>query len=188
MEDEAFRSTRAIIWILQWSKYRFSKDIFIINTQGVLKLRKRVTLMIVAVSIIFGICWGVDQVVYTLKLTANFNVGPIPTAIANTMVLFNSAVNPFVYALLNKQFREKMKRMLCCIGSSTHRVHPAHEPQTMELANNQQPAGPHSSTTECLHEIMFSSKDGVKWNAFLGELHSIERAFSSLLLPSKRKS
>ncbi|XP_078346944.1 pyroglutamylated RF-amide peptide receptor-like [Oculina patagonica] len=129
---------------------------------GVLKLRKRVTLMIVAVSIIFGICWGVDQVVYTLKLTANFNVGPIPTAIANTMVLFNSAVNPFVYALLNKQFREKMKRMLCCIGSSTHRVHPAHEPQTMELANNQQPAGPHSSTTECLHEIMFSSKDGVK--------------------------
>ena len=39
-------------------------------------------------------------------------MGPVTIAITNVMVLFNSAVNPFVYALLNKQFREKIKRMI----------------------------------------------------------------------------
>ncbi|KAL9957226.1 hypothetical protein ACROYT_G038837 [Oculina patagonica] len=55
-------------------------------------------------------------------------------AIADVMILFNSAVNPFVYALLNQQFRDKMKGMLCCTGSSTSVVHPMPEPLGMELA------------------------------------------------------
>ncbi|KAL9957377.1 hypothetical protein ACROYT_G039008 [Oculina patagonica] len=107
---------------------------------GVLKLRKRVTLMIVAVSIIFGICWGVDQVVYTLMFTANIDVGHIPVAIANTMVLFNAAVNPFVYALLNKQFRQKAKRMICCTCSWTSRYHLRRERQDIEHANSTTPS------------------------------------------------
>ena len=28
-------------------------------------------------------------------------------------IMFNSAVNPFAYALINQRFREKMKRLLC---------------------------------------------------------------------------
>ncbi|XP_078345964.1 pyroglutamylated RF-amide peptide receptor-like isoform X2 [Oculina patagonica] len=107
---------------------------------GVLKVRKRVTLMIVAVSIIFGICWGVDQVVYTLMFTANYDVGHVPVAIANTMVLFNAAVNPFVYALLNHHFREKIKRMICCTCSWASRYHPTRELQDIELANSTTPS------------------------------------------------
>ncbi len=118
----------------------FSMGLSSINTQGVLKLRKRVTLMIVAVSIIFGICWGVDQVVYTLMFTANIDVGHIPVAIANTMVLFNAAVNPFVYALLNKQFRQKAKRMICCTCSWTSRYHLRRERQDIEHANSTTPS------------------------------------------------
>ena len=98
-----------------------------------MRVRKRVTLMIVTVSAIFGICWGMDQVVYTLKFTASYNIGPVPIAIANTIVLFNSAVNPFVYSLLNQQFREKMKKTICCTGSSAPVAYPTRESQDIDL-------------------------------------------------------
>ena len=95
--------------------------------------------MVVAVSVIFGICWGTGTVVYILKDIASYYIGPVPTTIANTMVLFNSAVNPFVYALLNQQFREKIKGMICCTGSLVHRIHSMQEhqnDQNIELAEN----------------------------------------------------
>ena len=96
--------------------------------------------MVVIVSVIFGICWGTSTVVYILKYVTSCNIGPVPVAIANTMVLFNSAVNPFVYALLSQQFREKIKRMIYCTSSSLElRNHPMREPrndQNIELADN----------------------------------------------------
>ncbi|KAL9978218.1 hypothetical protein ACROYT_G015713 [Oculina patagonica] len=89
--------------------------------RGVTKVRKRVTLMVLTVSAMFGICWGTDLVLYVLWNYSFSNMRPMPIAIANTMVLFNSAVNPFVYALLNKQFREKLKGVIHCTGSSALR-------------------------------------------------------------------
>ena len=100
-----------------------------------MKVRKRVSLMVVTVSAIFGICWGTSSVAYTLWAFDPSSVGPVPIAIANTMVLFNAAINPFVYALLNQQFREKMKGIMCCANCCVKRAHPAHEPQSIELAN-----------------------------------------------------
>ncbi len=99
-----------------------------------MKVRKRVTLMVIAVTAIFGICWGTSSVVYVLMFAASYNIGAVPIAISNTMVVFNSAVNPFVYALLNQQFREKMKGMICCTCSTGHVVQP--EPLDMEVAAN----------------------------------------------------
>ena len=99
-------------------------------------MRKRVTLMVVAITAIYGICWGTNEVVYAIKFIALYDIGHLPMAIANTMVLFNSAVNPFVYALLNKQFREKMKVMICCTSSSAPRVHPNRKLQDTDLDDN----------------------------------------------------
>ena len=82
--------------------------------QGVMKVRKRVTLMVITVSSIFGISWGTSSVSYVLKHFISQNIGNV--AITNTMALLNSAVNPFVYALFSQQFREKVKRMMCCTG------------------------------------------------------------------------
>ena len=88
-----------------------------------MRLRKRVILMVVVVTVIFGICWGTNEVVYVLNYVISFKTGSVPLTVANTMVLFNSAVNPFVYGLLNQQYREKIKRMLFCPGSSALKVH-----------------------------------------------------------------
>jgi len=50
------------------------------------------------------------------------------------MILFNFAVNPFAYALINQQFREKMKGMICCSLRSS-RVNAAREPQDFNTNN-----------------------------------------------------
>ena len=93
--------------------------------------------MVVTVTAIFGICWGTNSVVYALSI-AKYNIGPAFLAIVDTMVLFNSAINPFVYALLNQQFREKFKGMFCCTGLSASRVHPTPSAHNM-VANNNTP-------------------------------------------------
>ena len=79
-----------------------------------MRLRKRVTLMVATVSAVFGVCWGADSTVYILRTFAPYNIGPMAVAVTQTMVLLNSAANPFVYALLNQRFKEKIKAVVCC--------------------------------------------------------------------------
>ena len=91
--------------------------------QGVVKIRKRVTLMVFTVSTIFAICWLTDGVIYIMSYYSTSNrPNDVTYAVAFTMVLFNSAVNPFVYALINHRFREKMKAKLCCICRKSNRI------------------------------------------------------------------
>ncbi|XP_022784191.1 pyroglutamylated RFamide peptide receptor-like isoform X2 [Stylophora pistillata] len=89
--------------------------------QGVLRVRKRVTLMVISVSVIFAVCWGAESVEYALRITSNLNISFVHIATVDMMVLFNSAVNPFVYALLNHQFRQKIKEVMSCTRLVAHR-------------------------------------------------------------------
>lgn len=98
--------------------------------QGVMKVRKRVTLMVITVSSIFGISWGTSSVSYVLKHFSSQNIGNV--AITNTMALLNSAVNPFLYALFSQQFREKVKGMMCCTLRSASRIDATRESENIE--------------------------------------------------------
>ena len=106
-----------------------------LSTQGVLKVRKRVTLMIVTVSVIFGICWFTDLTLHVIEQASSYKFNRVVFSIAHTMIMFNSAVNPFAYALINQRFREKIKAMICC-SSTRPRIQAAREPRGIELAKN----------------------------------------------------
>ena len=84
----------------------------------------------VIVTVIFGIFYELISVIYVLRKFTSYNIGPVLVFVSFMMVLCNSAVNPFVYALLNRQFREKIKEMLSFSTSSRNRVN-----QTIEIAS-----------------------------------------------------
>ena len=73
--------------------------------------------MVITVSVIFAICWGAESVEYVLRFLTTLNITFVHITIVDTMVLLNSAVNPFVYALLNHQFRHKIRGVMCCTSS-----------------------------------------------------------------------
>ncbi|XP_020627710.1 pyroglutamylated RFamide peptide receptor-like [Orbicella faveolata] len=109
-----------------WFK-RDSENQIAFQQRGVLRVRKRVTLMGVTVTAIFGICWAPDVIAHSLDYFTSVSVSELAFAIIHMLVLFSSAANPFVYALVNKTFREKLQRMICCSctsskGSTRNRV------------------------------------------------------------------
>lgn len=93
--------------------------------------------MVVTISATFEICWGTDITLHVLESVFSYKLTRDAFFTAHAMIMFNSAVNPFAYALVNQRFREKVKRMICCswLSSSRSRVHAAREPQGIELDN-----------------------------------------------------
>ena len=130
-------------WVLQITHIVHLGNLWFMDlfcTQGVLRLRKRVTLMVVTVSTILVISWGADGILHLIHEYADsVKLSPLTTPIAHTIMIFNSAVNPFAYALLNQRFRKKMKQMACPRSFAT-RVHSVsarqREQQDNEVANS----------------------------------------------------
>ena len=69
--------------------------------------------MVITVSIIFGVTWLTDTfnwVLYYYKPSFN----QLTYAATSILILFNSAINPILYALINQRYKEKMKGILSC--------------------------------------------------------------------------
>ena len=82
--------------------------------QGVIRMRKRVTLMVVTVTVLFRICWVSDIFAHSIDYYTSHSTSKEAYLTIHTLILLNTAVNPFVYALISQNFRQKMKRMLYC--------------------------------------------------------------------------
>ena len=78
----------------------------------------------VTVTAIFGISWTPDVIAHNIDFFTSVSISELAYAVFHLLILFNSAVNPFVYALVNKNFREKLKGMIfcSCTGSTRNRV------------------------------------------------------------------
>ena len=94
------------------------------------------TLMVLTVSAIFGICWGIESAFHIVDDFVS-KLSPVFFLISHTMVTFNSAVNPFAYALINQRFREKMKRMVCHLSSSDEKPSLSRERKEMDTCIQQ---------------------------------------------------
>ena len=129
----------------------FSLALCLFALQGVLKVRKRATLSVITVSGIFGVCWITAMFVYVLSYYNIYMFGPPSYAVADTLFMFNSAVNPFVYSLLNERFREKLREMFHCKSSPAYWVRDSCEPYRIGRRNNTLQVAPtaraHSSST-----------------------------------------
>lgn len=80
-----------------------------------LNSRKRVTKILVTLNIIYAFCWFpnllINVIVYYIANPKLYSIGYLVTEL---LVLLNSSINPFVYALQSKQFRIAVKNILCC--------------------------------------------------------------------------
>ena len=71
--------------------------------------------MVATVSAIFAFCWMSGAVTYLVAFFSPVvGAGDVAYVTQSTVVMFNSAVNPIVYALINQQFSKKIKYMMCC--------------------------------------------------------------------------
>ena len=108
-------------------------------------MRKRVTLMVTTVSAIFALCWMSGAATYLVAFFSPvFGAGDVAYVTQSTVVMFNSAVNPIVYALINQQFSKKIKYMMCCRCHSG--IYPVREERN--LADLNQSAVPALDTEE----------------------------------------
>ena len=86
-----------------------------ISQQSVFKTRKRVTKMVLIVTIIYTICWTPNLIIQLLAtLSANEGFGSIAYQISVMLVTLNSSVNPVVYTLNSRQFRKSLAQLFCC--------------------------------------------------------------------------
>ena len=63
--------------------------------------------MVLTVTFHFEFCCTSDTVIHVLKDFGLCSISDGAISIAHAMIVFNSALNPFDYALINKRFREK---------------------------------------------------------------------------------
>ena len=68
--------------------------------------------MVLIVTAIFAICWCADSILHLLERFYFHENLPLGRAIIHSSLTCNAAVNPVAYALINKSFRVKMKKIL----------------------------------------------------------------------------
>ncbi|XP_031573203.1 allatostatin-A receptor-like [Actinia tenebrosa] len=91
---------------------------------AVLKSRKRVTKMVVIVSVVFLVCWIPTLLLYaTLHDNVAFPISGM-SATGSIMVLFNSAINPFIYSFQSENFRRCLKDIVSCRKPRNNRIAP----------------------------------------------------------------
>ncbi|XP_008193428.2 QRFP-like peptide receptor [Tribolium castaneum] len=89
---------------------------------------KQVIYMLVAVVVLFAICWTpllIDNLLTAYEIHPNIRCGFLKyMSIAfHLLAYFNSCINPIIYGFMSKSFRESFKLVLCSCCSSDLRGH-----------------------------------------------------------------
>ncbi|KAL9980591.1 hypothetical protein ACROYT_G009198 [Oculina patagonica] len=97
-----------------------------VNTQiAVRRSRKKVTKVVLIVSVIYAVSWFPQLILYVLSNYHHaFEFGNVAYITSVVMVTFNSAVNPMIYGFQSERFRQYFKQLLCCGRKRIHVVFP----------------------------------------------------------------
>ena len=98
--------------------------------------------MVLVVSVIFAFCWITESTDYTLLMFfPKLALGNATHVISSTLIMFNSSINPIVYALISHRFRDEIVRMI----RVTHRTRISKRPEFKISSENKASCNP---TTE----------------------------------------
>lgn len=99
-----------------WELIKKRRQVVSMEKMSVNRFKKRITLMLLTVTVIFMATWGVAA---AIVLTVNGYHPGTPSAIACTfLICSNSSVNCFVYNVFSSQFRKGLRNLLCCRGAN----------------------------------------------------------------------
>lgn len=83
---------------------------------ALLRYRKKVTKMMVTVSVVYAICWIPILTTYMLSYAhPNFNYGDVTHISSMVLTCLNSTINPFIYTFHKQKFRKMLKKTVCCL-------------------------------------------------------------------------
>ena len=102
--------------------------------------------MVITISVIFAVSWSTHSILHILDDVSAYALNPFAIPISHVTLMFNSAVNPFAYALINHRFKEKIKQMISCKQS---RVQVVKESQGIEMGNKTTLPTPDPCSRQC---------------------------------------
>ena len=75
---------------------------------------RSITITFIVVVLTFVVCWSTDQFTFLYQNISGFyDVNPSLTFFSHAMAQLNSAVNPIIYVLFMREYREKVMTMFC---------------------------------------------------------------------------
>lgn len=105
------------------------------GTVNALKSRRKVALMMLVVTLVFGLCWLPLHIVYLKSdfgpsgYSAFFDYFKVA---AHCLSYANSAVNPLIYCFMSKHFRQCFKMALPCKGTAQQTL-PVADPEALQI-------------------------------------------------------
>ncbi|XP_022782767.1 pyroglutamylated RFamide peptide receptor-like [Stylophora pistillata] len=79
--------------------------------RAVVKSRKRVTKMVLSVTVLCAVCWLPNLIAYVLDFYGLNSHGDVVHTTTVVLVSLNSAVNPIIYCFQSKDFRRHIKAL-----------------------------------------------------------------------------
>lgn len=89
-----------------------------VTQRSLLRYRKRVTKMVIFVTLVYILCWVPELLIYFLGFTGIITLEAVHHAVAAALIVFNSSINPIVYSLQSSKFRKHLGELICCRKSN----------------------------------------------------------------------